>query len=101
MLGFSGYPISRSTLTSLFHRSAELFTPIYNRLFEITRQDPYVSADETGLAIFKIGGCVKGWAWMMLSVNAIVYYFSESRGGKVAKKLLGDTLGYLRIQHNM
>ena len=33
----------------------------------------------------------------MLSVNAIVYYFSESRGGKVAKKLLGDTLGYLQI----
>jgi transposase len=97
MLGFSGCPISRSTLTSLYHRSAELLTPIYNRLFEITRQDPYVSADETGLAIFKTGGCVKGWVWVMLSVNAIVYYFSESRGGKIAKKLLGETTGYLQI----
>jgi transposase len=97
MLGFSGYDISRSTLTSLFHRSAELLTPIYNRLFEITRQDPYVSADETGLAIQEKGGCVKGWVWMMLSVNAIVYYFSESRGGKIAQKLLGDTTGFLQI----
>jgi len=97
MLGFSGCPISRSTLTSLYHRSAELLTPIYNRLFEITRQDPYVSADETGLAIQKKGGCAKGWVWMMLSINAIVYYFSESRGGKIAKKLLGKTTGYLQI----
>lgn len=97
MLGFSGCPISRSTLTSLFHRSAELLKPIYDRLFEMTRNDPYVSADETKLAIQKIGGCVKGWVWMMLSVNAIVYYFSESRGGKIAKKLLGETVGYLQI----
>jgi len=97
MLGFAGYDISRSTLTSLYHRSAELLTPIYNRLFEITRQDPYVSADETGLAIQEKGGCVKGWVWMMLSVNAIVYYFSESRGGKIAQKLLGDTTGFLQI----
>ena len=97
MLGFSGYPISRSTLTSLYHRSAELLTPIYNRLFEITRQDPYVAADETGLAVQKKGGCVKGWVWVMLSINAIVYYFSESRGGKIAKKLLGETTGYLQI----
>lgn len=97
MLGFSGYDISRSTLTSLFHRSAEFLTPIYNRLFENTRQDPYVSADETGLAIQEKGGCAKGWVWMMLSVNAIVYYFSESRGGKIAQKLLGDTTGFLQI----
>jgi transposase len=97
MLGYSGCPISRSTLTSLYHRSAELLKLIYDRLFEITRKDPYVSADETGLAIQKKGGCVKGWVWMMLSVNAIVYYFSESRGGKIAKKLLGETTGYLQI----
>jgi len=97
MLGFSGCPISRSTLTSLYHRSAELLKPIYDRLFDIVRKDPYVSADETGLAISKKGGCVKGWVWMMLSVNAIVYYFSESRGGKIAKKLLGETAGYLQI----
>ena len=97
MLGFSGYKISRSTLTSLFHRSAELLKPIYDRLFEITRNDPYVSADETGMAIQKKGGCAKGWVWMMLSINAIVYYFSESRGGKIAEKLLGKTTGYLQI----
>ena len=97
MLSHSGYEISRSTLTSLYHRSAELLKPIYDRLFEITRNDPYVSADETGLAIQKKGGCVKGWVWVMLSINAIVYYFSESRGGKIAKKLLGNTTGYLQI----
>jgi len=97
MLGFTGYDISRSTLNSLFHRSAELLVPIYKRLFDTTRQDPYVSADETGLAIQEKGGCVKGWVWMMLSVNAIVYYFSESRGGKIASKLLGGTTGFLQI----
>lgn len=97
MLSHTGAVISRSTLTSLFHRGAELLKPIYDRLFELTRQDPYVNADETGLAIFKKGGCVKGWVWVMLSAHAIVYYFSESRGGKIAKKLLGGTTGFLQI----
>jgi len=97
MLGFAGYSISRSTLTSLYHRSAELLKPIYDRLFEITRNDPYVSADETGIAIQQEGHCKKGWLWMMLSASAIVYYFSESRGGKIAKKLLGETIGYLQV----
>ncbi|MCP4601196.1 MAG: IS66 family transposase [Proteobacteria bacterium] len=97
MLSHTGALVSRSTLTSLFHRGAELLKPIYDRLFELTRQDPYVNADETGLAIWQKGGCAKGWVWMMLSVNAIVYYFSKSRGGKIAKKLLGDTNGYLQI----
>jgi transposase len=97
MLGFSGYAISRSTLTSLYHRSAELLKLIYDRLFELIRNDPYVSADETGVAIQQKGGCKKGWMWMMLSAHAIVYYFSESRGGKIAQTLLGETSGHLQI----
>lgn len=97
MLGLAGYKISRSTLTDMFHRAAELLKPIYDRLFELTRNDRYVSADETGLAIQKEGKCKKGWMWMMLSSIAIVYYFSVSRGGKIAEKLLGKTLGYLHI----
>jgi transposase len=97
MLSVSGCPISRSTLTSLFHRTAMLLKLIYDRLFELTRNEQYVSADETGIAIQNKGGCKKGWVWMMLSVHAIVYYFSESRGGKVAQKLLGNTSGYLQV----
>ena len=97
MLGLAGYKISRSTLTDLFHRTAELLKPIYDRLFELTRNERYVSADETGLLIQKKGKCKKGWVWMMLSSIAIVYYFSESRGGKIAEKLLGKTVGYLHI----
>ncbi len=97
MLSHSGDFISRSTLTSLFHRSAELLQPIYNRLFEITRNASHVNADETGLLIQNEGGCKKGWVWVMLSVYAIVYYFSESRGGKIADKLLGGTSGYLQV----
>jgi transposase len=97
MLGLAGYIIARSTLCDLFHRAAELLKPIYDRLFEITRNDRYVSADETGLSIQKKGRCKKGWVWMMLSTSAIVYYFSVSRGGKIAEKLIGKTAGYLHI----
>ena len=97
MLGLAGYKISRSTLCDLFHRAAELLKPIYDRLFEITRNDRYVSADETGLAIQAEGKCKKGWVWMMMSASAIVYYFSVSRGGKIAEKLIGKTAGYLHI----
>lgn len=97
MLSHSGATISRSTLTNLYHRGAELLTPIYNRLFEITRQSEYVNADETGFSIQKKGGCVKGWVWVMLSVHAIVFFFNKSRSGDIAKKMLGGTTGYLQV----
>ncbi|MCK5690780.1 IS66 family transposase, partial [Myxococcota bacterium] len=97
MLARDGASIARSTLVSLFHRSANLLEPIYNRLFEIARNDRYVHADETTLRVQAEEQCLRGWIWVMLSKMAIVYLFDESRSGEVAKRMLGDTEGSLQI----
>lgn len=92
-----GYPLSRSTLCSLFHRCANLLEPIYKLLLQMAKSDVYVNADETTMPIQKRGGCKKGWMWTVLSRMVIAYVFSESRSSEVAKELLSGTTGYLHV----
>jgi len=97
MMDRAGCPIARATLCDIFHRSAELLLPIYDRLLEHVRQDPLVHADETRLLVQHKEQCLRGWIWAVLSERAVVYTFDESRGGKVATRLLGGTRGDLVI----
>lgn len=97
MMDRAGCPIARSTLCELFHRSAELLLPIYQQLLEHVRTDPLVHADETRLLVQAKDQCLQGWIWAILSARAVVYRFDESRGGEVAKQLLGGTEGDLVI----
>jgi transposase len=66
MMERAGCPIARSTLCSFFHRSAELMMPIYLRLLETAKADPYLHADETTLKVQSKGQCLTGWIWAML-----------------------------------
>jgi transposase len=93
----SGFPISRSTLCSLFHRTANIFEPVYNRLLDLAKNDPYVNADETRLPVQKPGGCKDEWIWTLVTKAVIAYYFSETRGGQTPRFLLNGTKGYLQI----
>jgi transposase len=97
MLERAGAPIARSTVCSMFHRSADRFGPIYGRLLDVARADPYVHADETTLNVQNEGGCLKGWVWGIMSKKVLAYAFNESRGGKVAKELIGESTGYLTV----
>ena len=97
MLERAGHPVARSVLCKLFHRSAQLLTPIYNRMLELLKLDPYLHADETTLSVIRKGGCHKGWIWAVLSKQAIIYAFDESRGGHVAERLIGASKGSLVI----
>jgi transposase len=97
MMERAGCPIARSTLCELFHRSAELLVPIYQQLLQHVRADPLVHADETRLLVQAKDQCLQGWIWAILSARAVVYTFDESRGGDVAKQLLGGTQGDLVI----
>jgi transposase len=92
-----GNPIARSTLCSVFHRSAELLRPIHEALLEAVRADGLVQADETTLPVQAKGGCTRGWIWMMMSARAIAYTYATTRGGVVAEKLLGDTQGHMVV----
>jgi transposase len=97
MLERAGCPIARSTLCELFHRSAELLDPIYQRLLELAKHDPYLHADETTLKVQRKDTCLRGWIWALLSRRAIAYVFDTSRGGDVARRLLAGTDGFLMI----
>ena len=97
MLERAGCPIARSTLCELFHRSAELLDPIYKRLLELAKHDPYLHADETTLKVQRPGACLRGWIWALLSKRAIAYVFDETRRGEVARRLLEGTEGFLVI----
>lgn len=90
-------PIARSTLCAMFHRTAELLFPIYNRLHECVRADPLVHADETPLSVLAKGKCGLGWVWVTLGSSAVTYTFDESRSSRVANKLLGETTGSLVV----
>ena len=97
MLERAGCPIARSTLCGFFHRGAELLRPIYDRLLDVAKHDPYLHADETTLKVQREGECLRGWIWALLSKKAIAYVFNESRSGAVADGLLAGTDGFLVI----
>ncbi len=67
MLERAGCPIARSTLCDFFHRGADLLNPIYRRLMEVAKHDPYLHADETTLKVQRKGECLRGWIWALLS----------------------------------
>jgi len=93
----AGFPIARSTLNTMFHRSADVFRPIHKRLLEYAQADIYVHADETTLHVQNKGGCLTGWVWGIMSSEVLAYAFSESRGAEMAHALIGDSEGYLTI----
>jgi len=89
----AGAPIARSTLCSLFHRTAEQLRPLYDEMKRAVRRSQYVHADETGQPVLDKDKCHRGWMWLILSHQAIVYHYSEGRGSDTAKALLGETAG--------
>jgi len=97
MLGRAGAPLARSTLCTLFHRVGEMLEPIYMLLMDEARRDPYLHADETTLLVQAEAQCRIGWIWGLMSARVIAYTFADSRSGAVAKKLIGESQGYLTV----
>jgi transposase len=96
-LARAGYPIARSTLCTLFHRTAEHLAPLYAEMRNVVRSGRYVHADETGQPILDKEECFRGWMWVMLSRQAVVYHYSDSRDAATANAMLGGTTGNLTI----
>jgi transposase len=92
----NGYAIARSTLCCLFHRSAELMTPIGNRLIELAAQDPYLNMDETPQPVLDKGGCRRGWIWTLVTQQLIAYKFSPTRASETPKTILNGSAGFLQ-----
>lgn len=93
----AGVSIARSSLTDLFHRTAELLQPIHARLLEMVAASDYVNADETSQPVMDEDQCRRGFVWTFIAGRIIAYVFSDGRGGETPLRILGDTTGYLQV----
>jgi transposase len=77
--------INKGTLTAAMHRLAGLLEPAAAVLLNDLRTGAAIFADET---VWRIDGD-SGYAWMMRSLDTMVYAFRSTRSGSVAQELLG------------
>jgi transposase len=93
----AGAQVSRSTLGDLFHRSAELLTPLHDRLLEIVANSEHVNADETPLPVLAREKCRRGYVWTFVADKIVTYSYSPTRSGETPSRLLGETQGVLQV----
>jgi transposase len=89
-----GIPLSRSTMTDLFHAAAEKVRPLYQRLIQRVAQSDIVLADETTLAM---QNKTRGYMWTFRTDKLVTYKFSAGRSGKTPRAVLGGTKGTLLV----
>jgi transposase len=90
-----GIPMSRSTLTDLFHATAEKLAPLSQRLLQLVRASEIVQADETSLVMQK--PFRRGFVWTFLTDDIIAYRFAPDRSGDTPLAVLGGTQGTLVV----
>jgi transposase len=90
-----GIPMSRSTLTDLFHAAAEKLAPLSQRLMKHVAQSEIVQADETSLVMQK--PFRRGFVWTFLTDEIITYRFAPDRSGDTPLAVLGGTRGTLVV----
>ena len=97
ILGRAGVEINQSTLCDIFHRSADLLSPIYRHLVAEIKTSNLVNADETRLKLQRPNKCKEAYMWVFLDGDQIIYVFSESRSGETPVEILGNSNGLLQV----
>ncbi len=97
-----GVPIDRSTLVDLFHRTAELLSPLVARLLALVAEKEIVLADETTLRVQAKEKTRIAWLWNFIARDEfdkelIAYVFSNSRSGETPARVLEGTIGKLLV----
>lgn len=90
-----GIPMSRSTMTDLFHLAAEKLRPLYQRLLYRVAHEQVVLADETTLKMQEQGK--RGYMWTFRAGKLVTYKFAPSRSGATPSAVLGGTTGTLVV----
>ena len=99
-----GLVLSRSNMANWVIRcSEEWFKPVYWRIYEKLLECDLIHMDETRIRCNKEEGKLpssESFMWVMRSaasedIQAAVFFYSRSRGGENARKLLKDFNGYL------
>ena len=86
-----GYPLTQSTINRLKTRATELYRGAYEAIKERLLHGNVIHADETPVSI-KTGA---GYVWVFTSMEDVVYLWSETREGYVAREFLGTFKGVL------
>ncbi|RYY96951.1 MAG: IS66 family transposase, partial [Chitinophagaceae bacterium] len=97
-----GVPMSRSTLTDLFHQSAQVLLPLSSHLLQVIAAAEVVWADETPVRVLDVKKTRQGYLWTFLTQTPqgewlIGYRFSLGRASTTPKDVLGGTRGALVV----
>lgn len=99
----SGIDLSRGTMARWMIKVAEACQPIWNVLSDRLHEAFYVACDETHTQVLKENGRKaesKSWMWVRSTPydlkKIILFDYSPSRSGEVAKNLFSDFEGYLQ-----
>ena len=95
-----GVQVDDSTLGDLFHRTAEIVNPLYERLLRLVSEKEIVLADETTQRVQAKEKTRTAWLWSFIGRDEverelIAYVFAKSRSGETPVKVLGETEGKL------
>ena len=90
-----GIPISRSTMTDLFHRAGAIVEPLVDRLAEIVKESDLVLADETTHRMQTSDK--RPYLWTFVADDVVLYRFATGRSGETPEAVLGDSKGILLV----
>lgn len=90
-------PMSRSTLSDIYHRSADVFRPLWARAVQKVAEAKDVSADETQIKVQEDEKCRTAWVWTFIAGGLVTYVYSPSRSGETPQKVLGHSEGTLQV----
>ena len=80
-----GVSITRGGAAHVVLRVARRGRPVYDSLRDVVGRSETVYLDETG---WKVGGCLQ-WMWVFVTDKVTLYVIRPSRGGEVAREVLG------------
>ncbi|RYZ33330.1 MAG: IS66 family transposase [Myxococcaceae bacterium] len=97
-----GVPMHRSTLTDLFHQSAQVLLPLSSHLLQVIAASEVVWADETPLRVLDVKKTRQGYLWTFLTQTSkgewlLGYRFSLGRASTTPRDVLGGTRGALVV----
>jgi transposase len=90
-----GIPVSRSTMTDLFHRAGAAVAPLVDRLAVLVKESDLVLADETPHRMQS--ATKKAYLWTFVAQKFVLYRFAADRSGDTPEAVLGDSKGILVV----
>jgi len=77
------YGINKGTLIDIFHRTADIFEPVFKYIRDTISNNPVVHADET---TWSVDG-KRAYSWLFATKYFRLYLFRDTRASSVAKEV--------------